>query len=61
MQKAETHIYRIEMSKTNPKSKGRREKEGGGAPGKEKKRIKSKPGGKPSEKSHMRGHFKRLA
>ncbi len=32
-----------------------------GLPGKEKKRIKSKPDRKPSEKSCMRAHFKRLA
>lgn len=36
MQKTETHIYLVEMSKTSPKTKGRREKEGGGHPAKRK-------------------------
>ena len=57
--RTEYDIFSIEMSKTSPKTKGRREKKRG-SPGKEKKRIKTRPGGKPSEKSRMRGHFKRL-
>ena len=36
MQKTETHIYLVEMSKTSPKTKGRREKEGGGTRQREK-------------------------
>ena len=42
------------MSKTSPKTKGRRERKSGDYPAKRKKRIKTRPGGKPSEKSRMR-------